>query len=387
LFRSGIGPTDVLTTISTNSTDSKSMIAQSQWINVPVGYNLHNQDNTDLVGSYPNITHYDFYGAYDDPIPADAQKYLNQRAGQLAESAPNCNTVFFQNVMGSDGRIKQFQWTARKESSLGIPGNNTFVTALYITAGATSRGRVTIQSNLETVVSTAPYLTTQADYDAKVWAIQQWINAASKYPGLTLNAPVPGQNASDYLANYLGGHDSNHWMGTCKLGLDDGTKGGTSVVDINAQVYGTINLFVVDASIFPGPTSANPSAYIMTAAEAASARILALALNSKAGANNPSSSSSKSSTTMSKTTTTSSKTTTTSSKLTTTSSKVTTTTSKLTTTTSKTTTTTTTTKTTTTSGPQQTHYGQCAGNGWTGPTVCQSPYNCQYSNPYYSQCL
>jgi cellulase len=39
------------------------------------------------------------------------------------------------------------------------------------------------------------------------------------------------------------------------------------------------------------------------------------------------------------------------------------------------------------SGPTQTHWGQCAGNGWTGPTTCASPYTCQFQNPWYSQCL
>ncbi|TDL28306.1 Oligoxyloglucan reducing end-specific cellobiohydrolase [Rickenella mellea] len=32
-------------------------------------------------------------------------------------------------------------------------------------------------------------------------------------------------------------------------------------------------------------------------------------------------------------------------------------------------------------------YGQCGGQGWTGPTVCVSGYKCTYSNPYYSQCI
>jgi cellobiose dehydrogenase (acceptor) len=71
---------------------------------------------------------------------------------------------------------------------------------------------------------------------------------------------------------------SNHWMGTIKLGTDDGRAlNGTAVVDLNAQVYGTDNLFVVDASIFPGMPSTNPSAPIVIAAEHASERILALA--------------------------------------------------------------------------------------------------------------
>lgn len=39
------------------------------------------------------------------------------------------------------------------------------------------------------------------------------------------------------------------------------------------------------------------------------------------------------------------------------------------------------------SGATQVEWGQCGGIGWTGPTVCASPYTCTYSSAYYSQCL
>jgi acetylxylan esterase len=45
-----------------------------------------------------------------------------------------------------------------------------------------------------------------------------------------------------------------------------------------------------------------------------------------------------------------------------------------------------TTTTASNSGAAQ-HWGQCGGQGWTGPTTCVSPYTCQVSNAYYSQCL
>jgi hypothetical protein len=32
------------------------------------------------------------------------------------------------------------------------------------------------------------------------------------------------------------------------------------------------------------------------------------------------------------------------------------------------------------SGGSAAHYGQCGGQGWTGPTTCASPYTCQCSN-------
>lgn len=73
-----------------------------------------------------------------------------------------------------------------------------------------------------------------------------------------------------------GNRRANHWIGTAKLGTDDGRNGGSSVVDLNTKVYGTDNLFVVDASIFPGMVTTNPSSLIVIAAEQAAAKILAL---------------------------------------------------------------------------------------------------------------
>ncbi|KAM3087041.1 1 carbohydrate esterase [Clarireedia jacksonii] len=39
------------------------------------------------------------------------------------------------------------------------------------------------------------------------------------------------------------------------------------------------------------------------------------------------------------------------------------------------------------SGSTVAHWGQCGGTGYTGSTVCESPYTCQAANAYYSQCL
>lgn len=32
-------------------------------------------------------------------------------------------------------------------------------------------------------------------------------------------------------------------------------------------------------------------------------------------------------------------------------------------------------------------YGQCGGQGWTGPTACEAGWTCTYSSQWYSQCL
>ncbi|KAK6513020.1 hypothetical protein TWF506_009182 [Arthrobotrys conoides] len=47
----------------------------------------------------------------------------------------------------------------------------------------------------------------------------------------------------------------------------------------------------------------------------------------------------------------------------------------------------TTTKSTTPGPPTQTHWGQCGGIGFPGPTICEGTYTCFTHNPYYGQCL
>ena len=86
---------------------------------------------------------------------------------------------------------------------------------------------------------------------------------------------------------------SNHWVGAAKIG----TSSSNAVVDENAKVFNTDNLvstmhgrsvyiatdgrgigqFVVDASIIPSLPIGNPHGMLMSAAEQAVAKILALA--------------------------------------------------------------------------------------------------------------
>lgn len=152
----------------------------------------------------------------------------------------------------------------------------------YLGRGATSRGRMSITPSLGTIVSDQPYLKDPNDKAAVIQGIINVQNALKNIPGLTWNYPPDNMTAAEYVDALLvhwSARRSNHWMGTNKLGTDDGRLGGTAVVDLNTKVYGTDNLFVVDASIFPGVPTTNPSSYIVTAAEHASQKILALAEN------------------------------------------------------------------------------------------------------------
>ena len=69
----------------------------------------------------------------------------------------------------------------------------------------------------------------------------------------------------------------SHWVRSARMGLDDGRQeNGTAVVDTDTKVYGTDNLFVVDASMHADLPTGNTQAIVMVAAEQAAAKILAL---------------------------------------------------------------------------------------------------------------
>ena len=136
-------------------------------------------------------------------------------------------------------------------------------------------------------VSTLPHGNVN-DLAAVAMAIDNMISALKTVPGLTWLLPSLNQTGAEYVASVpltyanVGARRANNWLGTAKLGNDSGVLGGTSVVDLNTKIYGTDNMFVVDASIFLGMPSTNPSALIVAAAEHASDKILALAANTAA---------------------------------------------------------------------------------------------------------
>lgn len=280
LLRSGIGPADQLAVVQ-SSTDGPTMISNSSWINLPVGYNLEDHTNTDTVITHPDVVFYDFYEAWDNPIPADKDQYLSSRSGILAQAAPNIGPMFWDEIEGDDGVVRQLQWTARVEGSAGTPNGYAMTMSQYLGRGAKSRGRMTITKALTTVVSTLPYLQDKNDVQAVIQGIKNLQAALANVENLTWTYPPSNTTVEDFVNNMLVSYTnrrSNHWIGTSKLGTDDGrTNGGSAVVDLNTKVYGTDNLFVVDAGIFPGHITTNPSSYIVIAAEHASERILALA--------------------------------------------------------------------------------------------------------------
>lgn len=83
--------------MNSSAIDGSTMIKQKDWIITPVGYNLDDHTNvsilftwrsdftnfrkTDLIISHPNVTFYDFYQAWTDPIASDKAAYLSKLLG------------------------------------------------------------------------------------------------------------------------------------------------------------------------------------------------------------------------------------------------------------------------------------------------------------------
>jgi cellobiose dehydrogenase (acceptor) len=375
LFRSGIGPTDQLQVVQNSTSDAAKMIAQSQWISLPVGYNLDDHLNTDCVISHPNISYYDWVQAWDTPNITDETNYLTKRIGPLTQAAPDIGPMMWEEITGPDGIVRQFQWTSRVEGSGGVPNGNAMTLSLYLGRGSVSRGRTTIQKGLNMLVSTLPWGDAN-DLATVAIAIDHMVSSLKTIPNITFNLPPSNLTGAQYLATVpltyanIGARRANHWLGTAKMGTDSGLTGGTSVVDTNTKVYGTDNIFVVDASIFPGMPSTNPSALIVTVGEQAAAKILALAPSSASSSAIKSTSSTKSSSS-----TSTIKPTTISTSIKSSSVKPTSTTSA--------------TKTSSVPAPVQTStpYGQCGGTGWTGATKCPSGFTCHAYSIYYSQVI
>ncbi|KAH7067379.1 cellobiose dehydrogenase [Paraphoma chrysanthemicola] len=275
LMRSGIGPADQLRIVNNSATDGSTMISSDQWINLPVGYNLNDHVGTDIQVAHPDIVFYDFYAAWDKPIAKDTEAYLANRTGILAQVAPNLGPMFWQQIQGSDGIVRHLQWQARVEGRT----NTTMTITQYVGTGTTSRGRMAITPALTTRVSIAPYLRDARDKEAVVQGIEYIRGVLSQIQNLTWIEPKFNQTTTAFVNSIPatpGSRGSNHWTGSCTIGSDDGRSGGKAVVDLDTKVYGTDNLFVVDASIFPGMMTGNPSGMIVSVAERAAERILAL---------------------------------------------------------------------------------------------------------------
>lgn len=171
------------------------MISQDQWINLPVGYNVNDHVGTDIQIAHPDIVFYDFYAAYDEPIASDAEAYLKNRTGILTQVAPNLGPIGWQQITGSDGKVRHIQWQSRVEGRT----NTSMTITQYLGLGTTSRGRIDILPNMNTRVVTAPYLREAADKEAVIQGIEYIRSVLNGVQNLTWITPPLSQNTTAFV--------------------------------------------------------------------------------------------------------------------------------------------------------------------------------------------
>jgi cellobiose dehydrogenase (acceptor) len=259
---------------------------------------------------------------------------------------------------------------------------------IYLTHGLTSVGEIGVTAAGKTEYITQPWFTTIEDKEALAAFIDRLISftqtdnsTLTLDAGLTASSNVTG---ADLIKTFVTG---SHFVGTAKIGTDDGRKGGDAVVDLDTKVYGTDNLFVVDASFHPDLPTGNTQAIVMVAAEAAAKKVLAVKVSG--GEETPSASSTvpavSASSVMSSTTVASSAAVTEApSSASITSAPI--------ATTPQTATFTGTTAITSVAVPSPAYtevpkYGRCGGIGYSGPTKCAPGSTCKVQNDWYYQCV
>ncbi|KAJ4371048.1 hypothetical protein N0V86_008743 [Didymella sp. IMI 355093] len=266
LWNSGIGKSDALKIVQGGTTGVQ-LPEEVDWINLPVGHGLKDHAQAPLqFKTSANYTAYKFNDIASDPNEFDVDLY-KQGSGVLTQAAQRMH--LWTSVNGTDGKERFLQGTV---SSMK---DGTVTVKTFLTHGTTSTGELGITAGGNTVLNVKPWLTDAADKEAFSGFIQWWMDITSQ-GNSTVNASMAldaGSTPESILATGLISGD--HWVGTTKMGTDDGRTNGTSVVDTDTKVYGTDNLFIVDASIHPDLPTGNTQAIIMVVAEHAAEKIAA----------------------------------------------------------------------------------------------------------------
>ncbi|KAM5347789.1 hypothetical protein ACJ41O_007613 [Fusarium nematophilum] len=264
LWNSGIGRSDALAIVKGSaSRTGVTLPAEADWIDLPVGHHL--QDHAQVMLQFntkANFSAYKFNDIASAPVEADLDLYY-QGSGPITQAAQRMH--LWTSAEGADGRTRYLQGTASAMAS-GVITVRTF-----LTHGTTTVGELGITAAGNTVLNTKPWLIDQEDRKAMSDFVQWWLDLTSG-SNSTLSYVTPGATPEDIIASKMISGD--HWVGSAKMGVDDGRNGnGTAVVDLDTKVYGTDNLFVVDASIHPDLPTGNTQSIIMITAEHAAEKI------------------------------------------------------------------------------------------------------------------
>lgn len=266
LWNSGIGKSDALKIVQGGTTGVQ-LPEEADWIDLPVGHGLKDHAQAPLqFKTSANYTAYKYSDIASNPVESDVALY-KQGSGVLTQAAQRMH--LWTSVNGTDGKERYLQGTV---SSMK---DGTVTVKAFLTHGSTSTGELGITAGGNTVLNVKPWLQEAADKEAFAGFIQWWMDITGQGNSTVAATMALDANSTpdSIIAKDLVSGD--HWVGTTKMGLDDGRTNGTSVVDTDTKVYGTDNLFVVDASIHPDLPTGNTQAIIMVAAEHAAKKIAA----------------------------------------------------------------------------------------------------------------
>ncbi|KAF7555557.1 hypothetical protein G7Z17_g2060 [Cylindrodendrum hubeiense] len=260
LFNSGIGPqAQILTANKTGIT----LPPKKDWIELPVGKNLKDHPIFSI-----NVKTNETWGVFDTASvlngsdTTNINQYESKASGVLTQGRHR--VIFFSSNVGADGVTRYYQ------GSCAASGEGVVQIKVYMTHGLTSEGVLGLSEDGSTTIETAPYLQTEGDIEAATSFVKSMVDSiTASSAGFELQTYT---NTSAIIGSQTSG---NHYVGTAKLGTDDGRKGGSSVVDTNTKVYGMDNLFISDASIHPDLPTGNSQTIVMVVAEMAVAKILA----------------------------------------------------------------------------------------------------------------
>ncbi|KAF9690601.1 hypothetical protein EKO04_011342 [Ascochyta lentis] len=272
LFNSGIGPADQIRIVQSGST-RVTLPPKDEWIETPVGFV---RDHTILVFSFivPGGTSVLNQTEFTSPSQETLDLYAHG-SGPLAQSWNRL--MSYTTVTNDDGH------TTFVQTHAAALANNTVTFLLAITHNSTSTGTLGITPEGKTEWTKSSLLQSDSDKEAMIKAIEELL-AISRLPNSTLVYSGPANSTGASILEYAFSMKDpmtvimpgQHMTGTTIIGTDDGTKNGTSVVDTNCKVYGTDNLFVVDAGMHADLPTGNTMAIVMVAAEHAAQKIIAL---------------------------------------------------------------------------------------------------------------
>ena len=232
LYNSGIGPADQINIVK-NGCTSVTLPDESEWIDLPVGQNLRDHPIFTLTFNTTSQAANMVAADFTSPNQTDINLFA-QASGPLAQSG---QSLAFWTSLNSTNGTRFFQGTCSSTSTGSVR------IKLYLTHGLTSTGVLGITSTGATEFTTDPWMNTTEDQEAIISMIDNIYASASNS---TIMTPTSSSGAS--MVSSSAYTQGDHFVGTTMMGE---SSDGSAVVDTNTKVFGTDNLFVVDASIHP----------------------------------------------------------------------------------------------------------------------------------------